>query len=213
MGRRNETDDTEELIKAINENEESTMGKLSIFNFITLNGYYKGPNEDIGWHRHGGEESQYSEEGLAHENILMFGRRTYEMMAAFWPTPAAKDLFPKVAEGMNKAEKIVFSRTLKKAGWNNTRVMKENIVEEIKMMKQTPGRDMTILGSGSIVTQLAEQGLIDEYQIMVDPVALGDGTPVFQGMKHKLDLKLTGTRTFKSGVVLLSYQPMKEQSI
>jgi dihydrofolate reductase len=183
--------------------------KVSVFNFITLNGYYKGPNEDIGWHRHEGEESQYSEEGLAQENILLFGRRTYEMMVAFWPTPAAKDLFPKVAEGMNTSEKIVFSKTLKKADWNNTRVVKENIVEEIKKMKQTPGKDMTILGSGSIVTQLAEQGFIDEYQIMVDPVALGDGTPLFQGMRHKLDLKLTSTREFKSGVVLLCYEPMK----
>lgn len=106
-------------------------------------------------------------------------------------------------------DKIVFSRTLEKIEWNNTRLLKDNIAEEIKKMKQMPGRDMTLLGSESILTQFAEQGLIDEYQIMVDPVVLDDGTPIFQDIKHKLDLKLTMTRTFKSGVVLLCYQPKK----
>jgi dihydrofolate reductase len=114
---------------------------------------------------------------------------------------------------MNKADKIVFSRTLKKAGWNNTRLVEDNIVEEIMKMKRMPGKDMTLLGSGSIVTLFAEQGLIDEYQVMVDPVVLGRGTPIFKGIKHKLDLKLIATRTFKSGVVLLSYQPAMNSSL
>lgn len=183
------------------------MRKLTVFNFITLNGFFKGPNEDISWHKHGGEESDYSAEGLKSGNTLLFGRVTYEMMASFWPTPIAMDSFPSVAKGMNKAEKIVFSRTLKKVEWNNTKVVKGNIVEEIKKMKQMPGKDMTLLGSGSILTQVAEQGLIDEYQIMVDPIALGEGTPIFKGIKHGLNLMLTKTRTFKSGAVLLCYQP------
>ncbi len=127
-------------------------------------------------------------------------------MVSYWPTPNAIKNNPDVAEGINKADKIVFSRTLKKANWNNTRILKDNIFEEIKKMKQIPGKDMTILGSGSIVTQFAEQGLIDEYHFMVDPVALGDGTPIFKGMKHKLDLKLTNAKTFRSGVIILSYQ-------
>jgi dihydrofolate reductase len=84
-------------------------------------------------------------------------------------------------------------------------------VEEIKKMKQMPGKDMTLLGSGSVLTQFAEQGLIDEYQIMVDPVVIGDGTPIFKGITHKLDLKLTMTRAFNSGVVLLCYQPVEKE--
>ena len=132
------------------------------------------------------------------------------MMASYWPTPDAIKNAPIVAEGMNNADKIVFSRTLKKVEWNNTRLVKDNIVEEIKKMKRMPGKDMTLLGSGSILTQFAEQGLIDEYQIMVDPVVIGDGTPIFKGIKHKLDLKLTMTRAFKSGVVLLCYQPVEK---
>ena len=183
------------------------MRKLSVFNFITLHGYFAGPNGDISWHRHGAEENAYAAEGLKAGSTLLFGRVTYEMMAGYWPTPMAIKNDPIIAEGMNMADKIVFSRTMKKAGWNNTRLVKDNIAEEIRKMKQKPGKDMTVLGSGSIVTQFAEQGLIDEYQFMVDPVALGDGTPIFKGITHKLDLKLTSTRTFKSGVVLLCYEP------
>lgn len=183
------------------------MRRLTVFNFVTLNGYYKGPNGDISWHRHGAEENEYAAEGLKSGSTLLFGRVTYELMASYWPTPVAIKNDPIVAEGMNKADKIVFSRTLKKAEWNNSRLVKDNIEEEIKKMKQMPGKDMTLLGSGSIVTQFAEQGLIDEYQIMVDPVVLGEGTSIFHGITHKLDLKLTTTRTFGSGVVLLCYQP------
>ena len=185
------------------------MGKLSVFNFVTLDGYFKGPNEDIGWHRHGAEENEYAAEGLGSGATLLFGRVTYEMMASYWPTPMAMQNDPVVAEGMNKADKIVFSRTLKKPAWRNTKLVSNNIADEISKMKQSSGKDMTLLGSGSIMTQFAEQGLIDEYQIMVDPVVIGNGTPIFKGVKHTLELKLTSTRTFKSGVVLLCYQPAK----
>jgi dihydrofolate reductase len=184
------------------------MGKLSTFTFITLNGYYNGLNGDISWHRHGTEENEYAAAGLRSDSILLFGRVTYQMMAGYWPTPMALENDPVVAAGMNAAEKIVFSRTLKKAGWNNTRLIGHNIFAEIKKLKQSSVKDMTLLGSGSILTQFADHGLIDEYQIMVDPVVLGTGTPIFKDLRHKLDLKLTMTRTFMSGVVLLCYQPL-----
>jgi dihydrofolate reductase len=184
------------------------LRKLSAFNFITLNGFYKGPGEDITWHKHGEEEAAYSLEGLKSESILLFGRVTYEMMASYWPTPMALQSMPDVAKGMNNAEKIVFSKTLKKAEWNNTKVLKENIVEEIRSLKRTSKKDMTILGSGSIVTQCADAGLIDTYLIMLDPVAIANGTSIFNGLKNNLNLKLVTTRAFKSGVVLLEYEPL-----
>lgn len=186
------------------------MRKVIVFNFVTLNGYFKGPKGDISWHKHDAEENEYAVEMLKSGNTLLFGRVTYELMVSYWPTPNAIENDPIIAEGMNNADKIVFSRTLKKVEWNNTRLVKDNIEEEIGKMKQMPGKDMTLLGSGSILTQFAEQGLIDEYQIMVDPVVLGDGTPIFKGIKHQLDLKLTSTRTFRSGVVLLCYQPVEK---
>jgi dihydrofolate reductase len=132
------------------------------------------------------------------------------MMASYWPTPEAMKNDPVTAEGMNKAEKIVFSKKLKKAEWNNTRIIKDNIVEEIKKMKQEAGKNMTVLGSGTIVNLFAKEGLIDEYQIMVYPVALGDGTPLFKDISRQMDMKLTSTRAFKSGAVLHCYQPTEK---
>jgi dihydrofolate reductase len=184
------------------------MRKLTVFNFMTLNGYYKGPNEDIAWHRHGQEESEYAAEGAKSESIILFGRKTYEMMASYWPTPIAMQNAPEVAEGMNKSEKIVFSTTLEKTDWQNTRLIKTDIISEVKKLKKTSGKDMVVLGSGSIVTQFAQAGIIDNYQFMIDPVALGDGATIFGGITTKLDLKLTDTKIFKSGVVLLCYRPL-----
>lgn len=184
------------------------MGKLKVFNFISLNGYFEGPNKDISWHRHGKEEGEYSAEMLQSGNTLLFGRVTYELMVEYWPTQYAIENDPVVAAGMNKAEKIVFSKTLNKVEWNNARLAKSSLEEEVRNLKQTPGKDMALLGSGSILTQLAEKGLVDEYQIMIDPVAVSNGTPIFKNLQHKLDLKLTGTRVFKSGTVLLCYEPL-----
>ena len=185
------------------------MRRLSMFNFVTLDGYFEGPAQgDISWHVHGTEENDYSIESIKSGSTLLFGRRTYEMMASYWPSPQATQNNPLVAEGINKAEKIVFSRTLKKAEWNNTRVMAGDIVEEMRRMKQTPGKDLTVLGSGSVVTQFAAHGLFDEYQIMVDPVVLGGGTSIFKNIGSKLRLKLISTRAFPSGVVLLCYQAL-----
>ncbi|MGI8952694.1 MAG: dihydrofolate reductase family protein [Chitinophagaceae bacterium] len=186
------------------------MRKLNAFLFLSVNGFFKAANEDISWHRHGGEENEFSIESLKSNNILLFGRVTYEMMVNYWSSPMAKENDPVVAKGINSADKIVFSKTLKKADWNNTKIISD--AEEIKNLKQTPGKNMTILGSGTIITQFANQNLIDEYQFMIDPVALGNGTPIFQSIKNKLDLNLTNSRTFKSGVVLLSYEPVKNRN-
>ena len=183
------------------------MRRVTVFNFVTLNGFFEAPQRDISW-AHDTADNEFAAETLksGEGNTLLFGRVTYELMASYWPTPGAIKSDPIVAQGMNKANKIVFSRTLKKVGWDNTTVVSDNLEEEIRKMKQMSGKDMTVLGSGSIVTQLAQQGLIDEFQIMVHPVALGDGTPMFKGMKHRLNLKLTTTRSFESGSVLLCYQ-------
>lgn len=183
------------------------MVKLSSFTFISLDGCYKGLDNDISWHRHGAEEGAFSADSLQAGNTLLFGRRTYEMMASFWPTPMAAEQFPAVAEGMNRAEKIVFSQTLTDPGWSNARVVTDGMIEEVQRLKAQSPKDLTLLGSGSVLTQLAEAGLVDEYAIMIDPVVLGRGTSLFEGLPHKLDLALTGSRVFSSGVVLLNYRP------
>lgn len=183
------------------------MARLSVFNFMTLNGFYKGVDDSIQWHRHGAEESAYAQVGANSGSILLFGRRTYEMMASFWPTPMAEQMQPEVAKGMNTSSKIVFSRTLKSAAWQNTRIVPTDPVAEIRRLKREQDQPLTILGSGSIVTLCAEHGLADEYQFMIDPVLIGNGTPVARSLSRTVDLVLTSTRAFSSGVVLLTYIP------
>ena len=125
------------------------MAKLSAFNFMTLNGYFKGINDDTSWHQHGNEEEgEFAAEGAQSDSIILFGRKTYDMMAGFWPTPEALKIMPAVAEGMNRSEKIVFSRTLKEAHWQNTKIISTGMVEEVKKLKASAKKDMVILGSG-----------------------------------------------------------------
>ncbi|WP_394353714.1 dihydrofolate reductase family protein [Echinicola salinicaeni] len=131
------------------------MTKLTSFTFISLNGFYKDLHENIDWHQHGGEEADYSAESLKSNSILLFGRITFEMMKSFWPSQMAYDAFPEVAEGMNKAEKLVVSKSLKAADWQNTKIIKENLIEEITTLKKSRDKDITLLGSGKILKQLA----------------------------------------------------------
>jgi dihydrofolate reductase len=185
------------------------MRKVFMFNLVSLDGYFEGPNRDISWHNVDAGFNEYAVDMLNSVDTLLFGRVTYGLMAGYWPTPDAIKNDPIVAEKMNSLPKIVFSRALDKVEWNNTRLVKDNIEEEIKKMKKLSGKDMVILGSGSIVSELASLGLIDEYRIMVNPVVLGQGTPLFKGIKDKLNLKLIKTKTFGNGNVLLYYEPVK----
>ncbi len=185
------------------------MRKLIAFNHVTLDGYFVDANGAMSWAKSGNDDAEYSAfvaENASGGGQLLFGRITYELMASYWPTPIADQHNPAVAAGMNSMSKVVFSRTLDKAAWNNTRLVKGDIAAEIRKMKAEPGPGMAILGSGSIVSQLSAEHLIDEYQLMVDPVALGKGRTMFEGIPEMLALKLTKTRTFKNGKVFLSYE-------
>ena len=184
------------------------MRKLVAFNNTTLDGYFTDPNGDISWAHTGADDADYRQfiaDNAKGGDTLVLGRITYELMASYWPTPPASKNDPAVAEGMNKLTKIVFSRTLNEASWNNTKLVKGDPATEIRELKQAPSGHMTILGSGSIVSQLAQAGLIDEYQLMVNPVVLGEGRTMFEGIREKLNLKLTNTRAFANGKVLMSY--------
>lgn len=185
------------------------MRKLIVFNLATLDGYFAGTGGDISWHNVDAEFNEYAIEKSNSGNTLLFGRVTYELMASYWPTPEAIKNDPVVAAGMNLSPKIVFSRTLDRADWNNTRLVKEDMISEIRKLKQQAGKDLTVLGSGSIVSQLAQQGLIDQYQLLLNPVAIGRGRTMFEGLREKLVLNLTNVRTFGNGNILLIYEPTK----
>jgi dihydrofolate reductase len=184
------------------------MRKLAVFNNVTLDGYFVTMNGDMSWaHKQDAEWNAFVQGNASGGGELLFGRITYEMMASYWPTPHAIKNFPVVAEGMNNLPKAVFSRTLDRASWSNTKLVKGDLAAEVRKMKKQPGKDMVILGSGSIVSQLAQEGLIDEYQVVVNPIVLGKGRTMFDGVKDKLTLKLTKTRPFASGSVVLCYEP------
>jgi dihydrofolate reductase len=185
------------------------MRKILAFENVTLDGYMAGPNGEIDWAIRDEEVSEYSKEGNESTDTFLFGRVTYDMMASFWPTPMGKSANPVFADALNSAHKIVFSTTLEKAHWQNTEVAQEISKEEILKLKQLPGKNMMIFGSGSLVEQLTKLGLIDEYQLMINPVVLGKGIPLFKNITDRLNLTLLQTRTFKSGLVLLQYQPVK----
>ena len=182
------------------------MRRLLVFNLVSLDGYFAGPGGDISWHNVDEEFQELANAAANSGNTLLFGRVTYEMMAGYWPKPQAIKEDPVVVQGMNSAEKIVFSRTLDKVDWNNTRLVKAGLLSEVRKLKQEPGKDLTVLGSGSIVSQLAQEGLIDEFQILLNPVVLGNGKTMFEGVKDRFSLKLTSTRTFGNGNVLLNYE-------
>jgi dihydrofolate reductase len=186
------------------------MRNVIVSNLVTLDGFFAGPNGEIDWHI---VNDEFFEEAIALLNAvdtLLFGRVTYQGMLSHWTSPSAIKDDPIIAGKMNATPKIVFSKTLERVEWgqwNNARLVKDNIVEEISRLKQQPGKDMVIFGSGSIVSTLAQHGLIDDYRIFVTPVVLGSGQPLFTGMTKPVNLTLSGTRAFKTGVVRLSYRP------
>lgn len=186
------------------------MRRLIMFNNVSLDGYFADARGDMSWAHKDPADREWNEftaGNASGQGTLVFGRVTYEMMAGFWPTPMAKQMMPEVAAGMNRMPKIVFSRTLSQVSWENTRLMKGDLVAEMRRLKKSSDRDLVILGSGSLVAQLAPEGLIDEFQIVVAPLALGGGRTLFDGVKSKLSLKLTKTRVFANGSVLLAYTP------
>jgi dihydrofolate reductase len=186
--------------------------QLSAFMQVTLDGHFCGPRGDMSFAHKPPDDAEWQEfvaENAAGSGVLVFGRTTYDMMAAWWPTPAAAKAMPEVAAQMNALPKIVFSRSLTSADWKNTTLIKTDLVGTISRMKAEPGPDMAILGSGSVVTQLAGAGLIDAIQIVVNPVALGAGKSFLAGLRQPLNLNLTRAQTFGNGSVVLWYAPVR----
>ncbi len=161
------------------------MRKIIVSNYITIDGFFAGPNGELDWFVWDDEMAKFSIDQLKTMDAILLGRVTYKLFADYWPTPAAYKENPIIAPMMNDLPKIVFSRTLDSVEWNNSKLVKENIAEEISRQKKQPGKDMVIFGSGSIVSALTRLGLIDVYRLIVNPVILG------------------------SGNVLLEYEPMK----
>ncbi len=181
------------------------MRNLIMWNLVTLDGFFEGPKSwDLDWHNTvwGDELEQLSIDQLKAADTLLFGRVTYEGMAAYWQTAQGV-----VADLMNGIAKVVFSRTLDKADWNNTQLVKADAGPVVVRLKELPGKDMLLFGSANLAASLTQSGLIDEYRLCVAPVVLGAGNPLFKSSGLKLPMKLLEARTLRSGAVILRYQP------
>ena len=184
------------------------MRKIFFFNMISLDGYFEGPGADISWHNVDAAFNDFAIEQLHSVDLILFGRKTYQLMESYWPTEAAVNNDPMVAKLMNNTPKIVFSKTLDKAGWNNTILIKNNVADEVLKLKRQAGKDIIVLGSANLLSTLINPGLIDEFRVIVNPVILGKGNLLFNGIQNKVKLELIRTAPFSSGNVLLCYRKM-----
>lgn len=184
------------------------MRTLNVFNSVSLDGYFTGQNGDMSWaHKNDPEWQDFTNSNAKGESMMLFGRVTYDMMKSFWPTPAAMQTMPKVATVMNNASKVVFSRTLNEATWQNTQLIKDDIAEFVRQLKSAAGPPLLIMGSGSIIAQLAAARLVDQYQIVTVPVVLGAGRTMFEGIPEPQNLDRTDTKSFSNGNIVTWYKP------
>jgi dihydrofolate reductase len=186
--------------------------KIILTEWVTLDGFTAGPNNDMGFvgESFNDEMGKYEDDIVSQSDTLILGRLTYESFAGSWPyvpdKPDAAEEEKAYARKLNAMRKVVYSKTLQSVDWNGSQLFREIDPEYLKQLKQEPGKDILIYGSASIVQQLTNLGLIDEYQLLVHPVVVGGGKALFKDINEKRKLKLVSAKPFRSGVVLLTYQ-------
>lgn len=184
------------------------MSKLRSFATISLDGYFTDADNSERFAHEGAPDPEFdafTRQNASGGGALLMGRKTYDVMIRFWPTPAAMEQVPVVAKAMNAMPKYVISGTLRNPSWENTQVIDGDIAGQVARLKDESERGLTILGSGSIVAQLTEAALIDEYQIVVTPMVLGAGRSLFEGVNRRPTFRLAEERAFANGKVFLRY--------
>ena len=186
------------------------MQKILVFNNVSADGLFSDNEGGVGWAKRDGEElTEYVKQSRGAISTYLFGRTTYQMFAGFWPTKAGKAANPYFAKILTEGQKVVFSKSLKKAEWENTVIEPNADASTIRRIRASSDGDCLIFGSGSLVRDLTEKGLIDEYQLVLNPVILGSGRSLFSPLPSTVELQLLEAKTFKNGTVLLRYQPIK----
>ncbi len=178
---------------------------------VSVNGYFEGPNHDLSWHNVDPEFNEFAARQTKSAGTLLFGRKTYELMRDFWPSEQGRKGDPIIADIMNNAHKIVFSKTLNDVEetehWRNVSLIKDNVLKRLQELKKQKGEDMAVLGSNNLSVNLIKMKVLDEVRLMVNPVVISKGTPLFKGLRKNLRLKLLSSKEFKSGNILLIYKP------
>jgi dihydrofolate reductase len=186
------------------------MRKVILFMHVSLDGFIAGPNGELDWIFYDKEMENHAKQVMGKVDTAIYGRVTYQMMESFWPTvpsnPDSSQHELEHADWVEHVSKIVISKSLDKAEWNNTTLIKNNITDEISKLKQLPGKDMMIFGSPRLSHYFMQLGLIDEFQLTLNPIVLGSGTPLFKDINESFKLKLLSSKPFDSGVIALHYQ-------
>jgi dihydrofolate reductase len=181
------------------------MRHIYLFMMVSLDGYFEGEDHDLSWHTVDDEFNEYAHEQLRNTGAILFGKTTYQMMAAFWPTPQGQAVDKETANAMNVLPKYVASHQPFETKWINTTVLSGDVAGEVSKLKNESGKNVAILGSNTLCVSLMKKGLVDEFRIMVNPRAINKGTPLFAGLERPMRLKLIDSRIFKSGNVLNRY--------
>ncbi len=193
------------------------MRKIFLHIFVSVDGFIEGPEQDLSWMAADGEFEEYINGVLGSVDSMIFGRRSFELLAQYWPTaeenpagaadPKKPQRHIEAARMINTKEKIVFSKTLNTTDWANSTIISGDLAAEVVRLKQQPGKDIALFAGAELASNFMRLGLIDEYRLLVNPILLGAGTPLFQGGYDRTKLHLVETRTFGSGAVLLVYRP------
>lgn len=189
------------------------MRTVAAFIFISLDGFYEGPNGELDWPNVDAEFDDFAVRQLDDSDTLGFGRATYEHMAAYWPTEQAEANNPAITSRMNGMDKVVFSKSPTEANWSGTAVVCGEATEHLAKIKAASGRDFLILGSAHLTGDLVEAGVLDELRIMIFPIVLGQGRSLFEDLRSRVMLTLLGVRQFDSGNTLLTYRPKSKRGV
>lgn len=181
------------------------MRPVSLFMNVSLDGFFEGPDQDLSWSK--GDFQAFPQDPDQQADTILLGRRTYDMMAGFWPTAQAEALYPDIARYMNTTQKAVVTHRPVELAWANTTAITHNLTESVRELKQAPGKGIIILGSNNLCVQLMQAGLVDEFQLVLNPVAIGAGTSLFTGLAGRAELALVDSQTSPTGVTMLTYRP------
>ena len=180
------------------------MRKVALAMFISLDGFIEGPNQELVPPAYSADLDRYWIKGnVEGAGLMMYGRVCYEGMVQFWTSPAAPQ---EEARQLAEVPKIVFSRSLQKASWKNSTIVRDDIADTVMKLKAEPGGDIVLIGGAGIANTFMKQGLIDEYRLLVSPIVLGAGTPLFQGGYARFNLTLADAKPFDTGAILLTYR-------
>lgn len=181
------------------------MRKIIVCNWVSLDGFFSGPKGETDWFYWDEELEAHQHNFFKEIDTMLFGRHTYDIMSSYWPTPAASQESPIITNFMNQTKKIVFSKSLQKVQWDNTDLASDLISSNMLALKESAGKNILILGSGSIASQLLTLELVDELQLLINPIILGQGKSMFQSMQKITPMDLIESKTFSNGLMLSKY--------